>query len=186
LDRTINPAAAALSAVIADVANNHGVKPREIEVKYLTAHQWWDSCLELPKDDEMCTDAITPGNFVSLGDWLRYRTDQQGNVRREEAPIECAVRKAWLDLEPPTPPRSLHVTGTYTFPTPGYTAGLRPSDPQGINPWDLLLELVVQAPGGAVSRVLTDVEIHYEAEAETECKTVTIFGSPSVLVEHAV
>lgn len=185
MDRTINPAAAALSAVIADVANNHGLQPRDIEVNYLTAHQWRDSCLELPKNDEICTDAITPGYFVSLGDGLRYRADHQGNVR-QEAPIECGVWKAWLDMEPPTPPRTLHVTGTCTFPTPGYTAELRPSDPQGINPWDLLFDLVVQAPGGAVPQVLTDIEIHFEAEAETEYTTVTIFGYPSVLVERAV
>jgi hypothetical protein len=81
---------------------------------------------------------------------------------------------------------TLHVTGTCTFPTPGYTAELRPSVPQGINPWDLLLNLVVQAPSGSVPDVLTDVEVRYDAEVTTEYKTVTILGYPQVLVEVVV
>ena len=182
MNRTINPAVAALSAVVADVANMQGAPPHEIAVASLIAHQWRDSCLELPKPDEICTDAITPGYYVQLGDGLRYRTDHQGNIRREEVPIACRGWEAWLSKEPPIPPVTLHVIGTCTFPTSGYTAELRPSDPQGINPWDLLLDLVVQAPSGPVPDVLTDVDIHYEAEVETEYETVTIFGYPQLLV----
>src|SRR5688500_9718435 len=117
---TINPAVAALSAVVADVANNQGIPPHEIAVDSLVAHQWRDSCLEWPKPDEICADVITPGYYVQLGDGLRYRTDQQGNLRREEVPLKCGGWKAWLSKEPPTPPTTLHVTGTCTFPTPGY------------------------------------------------------------------
>ncbi len=186
MNRTINPAVAALSAVVADVANTQGTPPHEIAVESLVAHQWRDSCLELPKPDEICTDAITPGYYVQLGDGIRYRTDQQGNVRREEVPITCRDWEAWLGKEPPTPPMTLQVTGTCTFPTPGYTAELRPSDPQGINPWDLLLDLIVQAPSGPVPAVLTDVDVRYEAEVTTEYETVTILGYPQVLVRVVV
>jgi hypothetical protein len=186
MNRTINPAVTALSAVVADVANTQHVEPHEIAVDSLIAHEWRDSCLELPKPDEICNDVPTPGYYVRLGDRFRYRTDQQGNIRREEVPLKCGDWKAWLSKEPPTPPMTLHVTGTCTFPTPGYTAELRPSVPQGINPWDLLLNLVVQAPSGSVPDVLTDVEVRYDAEVTTEYKTVTILGYPQVLVEVVV
>ena len=184
MNRTINPAVAALSAVVADVANTQGIPPDEIAVESLIAHEWRDSCLELPKPDEGCVDVITPGYYVRLGDGLRSRADQQGNIRREAVPITCQDWKAWLSKEPPTPPMTLHVTGTYTFPTRGYAAELRSSEPQGINPRDLLLDVVVQAPSGPVPEVLTDVEVRYDAEVTTEYKTVTILDYPQVLVEH--
>ena len=186
MNRTINPAVAALSAVVADVANTKSIPPDKITVESLVAREWRDSCLELPNPDEPCNDVPTPGYYVRLGDGLRYRTDQQGNIRREEVALECRDWKAWLNKEPPTPPMTLHVTGTCTFPTPGYTAELRPSNPQGINPWDLLLDLVVQAPSGGVPDVLTDVDVRYDAEVTTEYTTVTILGYPQLRVDVVV
>jgi len=69
---------------------------------------------------------------------------------------------------------TLHVTGTCTFNTAGYSAELRRIR-QGINPKDLLLELVVHEPSGDVAaEVLTDVPVRYSEETSTEYDTVSI------------
>ena len=74
--------------------------------------------------------------------------------------------------------RDLHV------PTGGYTVELRPHEPQGINPRDLLLDKVVVEPTGPVPDVITDVEVRYEEITDVEYDTVTILpDGPSVEVE---
>ena len=88
---------------------------------------------------------------------------------------------AYLDHMPPG--KSVRVSGTVTFPTDGYTAVLRPREPQGINPQDLLLDLVVQEPTGGVPDVLTDVDVEYQADTTTDYTTATVIGHASMLVQ---
>ncbi len=81
-----HPAIVALTAVLADAANLLRVPSAEIAVAYLEAQDWPDSCLGLAGPDEGCADVITPGYRIVLGspgDGFVYRTDQQGNIRRE-------------------------------------------------------------------------------------------------------
>jgi hypothetical protein len=100
----------------------------------------------------------------------------------------CRDWYASHDHQPPGPTR-LTVTGMCTFPTTGYTAELQPLEPQGINPKELLMKLVVHEPevGGDA---LTDVEVRFQMETDMEYETVTIIsvetlssGSPSIPVQ---
>jgi hypothetical protein len=75
------------------------------------------------------------------------------------------------------------VTGTCTVPTSGHTVELRRHEPQGINPADLLLDLVVNEPSGPAAEVLTDVPVRYEERTDTGFGTVTILpDGPSIPV----
>ena len=87
----------------------------------------------------------------------------------------CRDWYAWHDHMPgPGSTPTLHVTGTCTFNTAGYSAELRRIR-QGINPKDLLLELVVHEPSGDVAaEVLTDVPVSYIEETSMEYDTVSI------------
>lgn len=85
----------------------------------------------------------------------------------------------------PPGPATLRVTGTCTFPSTGYTVELRPHEPQGINPGDLLLDKIVTPPDGIVGPAFTDVEVRYEEETDVEYDTVTILpDGPSIEVEE--
>jgi hypothetical protein len=97
-------------------------------------------------------------------------------------PGDCRDWRAWLDREPPDPPR-LHVAGTCTLPTPGYSVELRRHAPQGINPKDLLLDKVIHEPTGVNPQVLTDVAVSYAEQTESEFETVTILpDGPSLRI----
>jgi hypothetical protein len=75
------------------------------------------------------------------------------------------------------------VTGTCTVPTSGHTVELRRHEPQGINPADLLLDLVVSEPSGPAAEVLTDVPVRYEERTDSGFGTVTILpDGPSIAV----
>ncbi len=84
----------------------------------------------------------------------------------------CHSWYAGLDPQPPGPP-VLRVTGTCDFPTAGYEVSLRRHEPQGINPRDLLLDLVVRPPEGPVPQVITRIEARYEEQTDG-FDTVTI------------
>lgn len=95
----------------------------------------------------------------------------------------CRDWNAIHDHQPPGP-SVLRVSGVCRFPTPGYSVELRRHEPQGINPSDLLLDRIVQAPAGPVAEVVTDVEVSYAEETELDYQTVTILpGGPSIKVE---
>lgn len=83
MNETSHPAVLALSAVIGDAANLLRIPIDEIAVEYIEAREWPDSCLGLPQDNEGCAEVVTPGYLVVLSDGFSYRTDMQGNVRRE-------------------------------------------------------------------------------------------------------
>jgi len=98
---------------------------------------------------------------------------------------ECRDWTAVHDRRPPAP-SVLTVRGTCTFETAGYSVQLRRRAPQGINPWDLLLDRVVEPPTGPVAQVVTDVEVTYTEDTEFEYRTVTILpNGPSIPVEGA-
>ena len=110
------------------------------------------------------------------------------SVNAQGALANCRDWYASHDHQPPGPAR-LNVTGMCTFPKTGYTAELQPLEPQGINPNDLLMKLVIHEPevGGDA---LTDVEVRFQMETETEYDTVTIVsvetisaGGPSIPVQ---
>jgi len=97
----------------------------------------------------------------------------------------CRDWHAMRSMRPGSPIR-LIVTGTCTFPTPGFSVELRPRSPQGINPADYLLDRIVTAPGGQVPQVLDDVEVRYEEETDFPYETVTILpGGPTIEVVEA-
>lgn len=86
---------------------------------------------------------------------------------------DCRDWSAWHDRMPGVEP-TLYVTGECMAPTPEYTCTLRRAEPQGINPRDLLLELVMTPPGGVIPQVLTPCSIRYEEKTSFEYDTVSI------------
>lgn len=121
------------------------------------------------------------------GEGPGFGGDAQPVSHSHGAPGTCRDWNAWHDHEPPGPAR-LNVTGSCTFPTTGYTAALQPMEPQGINPRDFLMKLVINEPevGG---RALTEVEVQFQMETDTEYDSVTIVsvetispGGPSIPV----
>jgi hypothetical protein len=97
----------------------------------------------------------------------------------------CRGWQAIHDLMPGHPAK-LTVTGTCTFPTLGYQVELRRSQPQGINPRDLLLDKIVTPPSGLAGDVVTDVVARYEEVTDFRYETVTIQpDGPSITVEDA-
>jgi hypothetical protein len=109
---------------------------------------------------------------------------QRIEVPPEGKPLaECDNWSAWHGSRPPAPP-VLTVAGECTFPTAGYSVELRRHEPQGINPRDLLLDLVVHEPTGPVAQVITTEEARYEEQTDFEYESVTILpDGPSILVE---
>jgi hypothetical protein len=83
MDSGSHPAVVALAATITHVANLLRLPIEAITVEYLEAKEWPDSCLGLPDENEGCADVVTPGFLIVLADGFSYRTDMQGNVRRE-------------------------------------------------------------------------------------------------------
>jgi hypothetical protein len=104
----------------------------------------------------------------------------------EVPPVEprrdCYDWSAWHDRQP-VGPSVLYVRGKCEFPTAGYSVELEYHAPQGINPRDLLLNMVVHEPADPVADVITDVDVNYEEETDFEYDTVTILGYTSVPVE---
>jgi hypothetical protein len=57
--------------------------------------------------------------------------------------VDTSDWSAWVNRMPPGP-ASFHVVGTVHFPSPGFRASLEPASPQGINPKQLILDLIVE------------------------------------------
>jgi Domain of unknown function (DUF6438) len=97
-------------------------------------------------------------------------------------PANCHDWTAVHRHDPPPPVLTVH--GTCTFPTAGFAVELRRTEPQGINPRDLLLDRIVHAPTGPVAQVVTDVEALYIEHTDFDYETVTILpDGPSIRVE---
>lgn len=73
------------------------------------------------------------------------------------------------------------VSGTCQYPTTGYTAELRASEPQGIVPETLELDLLVHTPTGIQAQHVTDVKVDYEADASIQYTEVHIRPDGPVL-----
>jgi hypothetical protein len=93
-------------------------------------------------------------------------------VRHGPPAGECSEWDAWHD-HMPGGPATLIVSGVCKFPDESYQAKLRRREPQGINPKDLLLELIVtEEPGW--EEMETTLEVRYEEQTDFEYDTVTI------------
>jgi len=93
-------------------------------------------------------------------------------IQHEQTAGECSEWSAWRNLQPGGPV-SLHVTGECKFPDTRDEIELRRREPQGINPKDLLLELIVTEQRGWADEETT-LKAHYEEQTDFEYETVTI------------
>ena len=80
---------------------------------------------------------------------------------KDPVTVDTSGWYAWLNKMPPGPP-SFHVIGTVDLPSPGYDARLVPASPQGINPTDLILDLLVTPRPGIWPQVITPVSVRYD------------------------
>ncbi len=73
------------NAVLRDLARRQGVFTRQLQIIDYNQQTWRNGCLELPKADEFCTQALVPGwrIVVSNGkeNWV-YHTNQTGSALR--------------------------------------------------------------------------------------------------------
>jgi hypothetical protein len=76
-------------------------------------------------------------------------------------PADSSQWSAWVDFQAPGP-RSLHVQGVVSAPTPGYQAVFTVASPQGINPRDLILDLNLKELSGVWPQVVTPIPAVYE------------------------
>jgi hypothetical protein len=81
--------------------------------------------------------------------------------------------EAWHNREPGGA-ATLHVRGMCECPTAGYELALRRHEPQGVNPEDLLLDLVEREPSGGAAQVVTSVEVEYEEKSDARFATVSV------------
>jgi hypothetical protein len=80
-------------------------------------------------------------------------------------------------------PGVLQVEGVCTFDSSGYTVDLVRHEPQGVNPEDLLLDLVAVPPEMG-NPTITDYPVSYGEVTETYYRTVTVLpAGPTVEVE---
>jgi hypothetical protein len=74
--------------------------------------------------------------------------------------------------------RTIRVKGDVTFPTPAYTAILNKAIPQGINPTQLILQLIISKRSGKSSQVLTTQSVFWGDEDEP-----SLINYDSVLIQ---
>ena len=86
----------------------------------------------------------------------------------------------------PPGPKTLTVRGTVMVPTSKSTAELRPKEPQGSNPLDYLLDVVVHPPNEPDLKVERPFEVDYEEVTDVEYETVSIVpdGPTGIVVDH--
>lgn len=79
------------------------------------------------------------------------------------APADASDWTAWVNAMPPGP-RSLHVQGTVTVPTPGYLVRLVKAAPQGFNPRNLILDLTLTSRPGIWPQVVTRKSVSFRID----------------------
>jgi hypothetical protein len=95
---------------------------------------------------------------------------------------KCDDWHAFHDQMPPGP-ATLRVTATCTCP-PGRSLDLRKKEPQGINPRDLLLELVdIEQGGGGGDEETTELEYREDTDVEYDTVSVLPDGPSAIKVE---
>jgi hypothetical protein len=79
---------------------------------------------------------------------------------------------------------TLHVTGSVTVPTTGFTAKLVEAHPQGINKEILLLKVEETKPTGPAGDIVSHIDVHFEKKHSHAYKQVTIEGDgPSFTID---
>jgi len=99
---------------------------------------------------------------------------------------ECTIKDvtAICDHQPPGP-QTLRVSATAVCPTEGWEVTLSKSEPQGINPKELLLDVNETAPAGDVAQIVTEIPVEFVDDSETEYDSVSIKDGPaSTEVQH--
>lgn len=92
------------------------------------------------------------------------RVDEPGtNVNDEPRPVDTGDWYAWINRMPPGPP-SFHVVGTVVVGHPGIDAQLVRAAPQGINPAELILDLVLTERPGTWPQVVTSLSVRYDEQ----------------------
>jgi hypothetical protein len=85
---------------------------------------------------------------------------------------------AWRD----TKENRLHVVGAVLAPHPGYVARLEPVAPQGFNPHQYLMDLVLEERPGPWPQVPTYVAVEYSEDRNDDLLTEVAVKSPDSLV----
>ena len=124
---------------------------------------------------------------LAIGSWLALRSPDAQALPASGWPspanVECRDWAARENRQPFEKPR-LIVTARCLLPTPAHKVELRPSNPQGINPRILLLDLIVHAPKFPAPQVLTPFLLRYEQPATTHYDSVSIMpDGPTIKVE---
>ena len=86
--------------------------------------------------------------------------------------ISCRDWTATHDHEP-SGTATLRIRGICEVPGEGYTAQLQPLEPQGVNPADLLMKLIVQEPD-TIEGEPTDIDVVYETETDAEYECISV------------
>lgn len=76
---------AATQAAVSALVNRFETSERYVEVVSVEKKDWPDSCLGLPKKDEVCSQVVTPGYEVKLhaeSEDKFYRTNEDGTIVR--------------------------------------------------------------------------------------------------------
>lgn len=86
--------------------------------------------------------------------------------------ISCRAWSATHD-HGPSGTATLRIRGICEVPGDGFTAQLQPLEPQGVNPADFLMKLVVQEPD-TIEGDPAEVEVLYETETDTEYECISV------------
>lgn len=116
---------------------------------------------------------MSGGGFVGVPQYhVELRVLRRASAYPEQQPWSCENWYAYHDFMPGSPP-TLHVGATCTAATNGYHFSLVRQEPQGINPKDLLLRLVVEEPDFA-NDVVTAYGVHYREDTEFRYDSVSV------------
>jgi hypothetical protein len=126
---------------------------------------------------------MTGGGFVGVPQYnVELRVLRRAVYEPAQMPWTCESWYAYHDFMPGSPP-TLHVGATCTAPTNGYHFALVRQEPQGINPRDLLLRLVVDESAFAAD-VITTYQVHYSEDTDMRYDTVSIVpDGPTIEVQ---
>lgn len=83
------------------------------------------------------------------------------SVNETPKPVDTVDWYAWMNRMPPGP-AAFHLIGTVLVPNPGVTARLTRAEPQGINPAELIVDLVLEQKPGFWPQVVTSVSVRFD------------------------
>ena len=134
------------------------------------------------KAAEVSRMSMTGGGFVGVPQYhVELRVLSPAGEYPEEKPWSCENWYAYHDFMPGSPP-TLHVGATCTAPTNGYHFSLVRQEPQGVNPKNLLLRLVVEEAEFA-NEVVTIYETHYREDTDMRYDSVSILPDGPTALE---